>query len=498
MSAFNSMQAPSPATNYVASSGNTYVSTNTIPGIIFNVIAGDIASLQTFGCVLLLPRNQFDSGRSPTNSDDFTAGYGVGSLWTEVAGGIFTEFGCVSMGTSAGTASWVQLTTTSPTSPVISNVGSATYTVASTDSGKVLNINGGIFQAITFPAAATLGSGFYCTVYNAETTLIGKGIIGLWSNSFTLYPGQELRVINDGGTLVILDASIIGTVTDNPPPSRFRNGNIQLYVNTSTGHDNVALVDGLTSGRPFASLGFAVQTLYRNFDHCGSQPIINVAAGTYSESLTIAGRMTGASVFFIEGAGVASSVWKPASSGTPYCLIMADGAVGEISGFYMDNTGGGFSATAFQLHNKVVLDINAGMGFGSFGSSGVHIASDGNGSTTSLNNSYQLATGSTITVSAHIEMVSGCQLEHAGGITVTLNGSPGPIITDYILLSAGGVVSMGSSITWVGSPTTGCQKWAVQQLAFLATGGNAANIPGSVAGVPSLGASPTGTTGWVS
>ena len=115
--AFSIMQTPSPSTTYVAPSGNTYLSTGTQPGLIFNVVAGDVASLEALGCVLILPRNEITTSGAPSASNDFTQGYSVGSLWVYISGSTYVQYGCVAMGTSPGEASWIQLSTTTPSAP---------------------------------------------------------------------------------------------------------------------------------------------------------------------------------------------------------------------------------------------------------------------------------------------------------------------------------------------------------------------------------------------
>ena len=53
------------------------------------------------------------------------------------------------------------------------------YTVTNADKGKTIALGGGAFYNLTFPSASLLDADFQCVIFNAETSMIGKGIIGL-------------------------------------------------------------------------------------------------------------------------------------------------------------------------------------------------------------------------------------------------------------------------------------------------------------------------------
>lgn len=102
------MLAPAANRSFVASpSRNTYLSSNY--GLIVNVVAGDVPSLQNQGCIILNPRDNVSTVRTPLTTDDFTAGFGVGSQWNAVISGTPTLWILTAMSGSPGSATWTQV-----------------------------------------------------------------------------------------------------------------------------------------------------------------------------------------------------------------------------------------------------------------------------------------------------------------------------------------------------------------------------------------------------
>lgn len=352
--------------------------------------------------------------------------------------------------------------------------------VTSAHKGATLQLGGGSFFALTFPAGSTLDADFTCVIENIESGAVGKGVSGV-AGGFTLYPGESYLVYNDSGTLKLVGGSV----------KRYKKASLTLYVDNVNGSNNPTLADGLSTGtRAFASIGYAVQALFTLFDHNGSQPIITIANGTYNESVNIFGMPVGCgNVFFLNGASAGGVTWQPAGAGTPYCILLGDGAIIEYSNIL--GNGNSISGSLFmQLHQQAIADQNGGCTFGGF-PSGSTWATDGSGWTLNINAGYTLNGGATAN---HFSANSPGIVNHAGGLTVTISGSPN--LGFWFRTQSGAIINCGSSITWSGSLTAGCQKWAVQQMSALYCGGNSASIPGSVAGNPATGSAPTATTGW--
>jgi hypothetical protein len=84
---------------------------------------------------------------------------------------------------------------------LISNKTSA-YTVVADDLGKVINCTSGTFT-IALTAAATLGAGFYCWIWNSGTGIVtvetksSENIDGI-SLTFVLYPEEGIQLVSTG------------------------------------------------------------------------------------------------------------------------------------------------------------------------------------------------------------------------------------------------------------------------------------------------------------
>lgn len=371
-------------------------------------------------------------------------------------------------------------------------------TVGNQHDGLTLNLGGGAFYALTFPSGALLNPNFRCVIVNTETTPIGKGIAGTSEGPFLLYPGESYLVFNDNGTLRLLGGGV----------KRYKKAGIALFVDKNNGSDNPQIADGLATGtRAYKTIGAALTALFQNFDHNQSFPTVTIAAQVYFESITVAGALVGANVFFLMGsapcgfggAGGAFSSgvqWSPASSGTPFCLLVGDGATLEWGNIYWD--GAGVTGVAIQCHQNVVVDQLGGGGFGSFGNpGGTHIGMDGCGTTYNISASYNVAGAGGAAV--HISVPCVAQLNHAGGVTVTIaSGAANPNIGTWCRgLGSGSNIALGASITWGGTPVAGCQKWSAGPQSLISLNGNGANVPGSVAGSPAAGNTPSAGNGMV-
>lgn len=358
----------------------------------------------------------------------------------------------------------------------VKRINTTPYTVTAADNGRILSFYGAAFQRVNFPAGSTLPTDFRCYIYNEETTAVGKGIGGLDVGSFTLYPTQGYHVQNANNAM-----KLVGGIMP------YKVSSIALFCNASLGSDDRLVADGLAAGaRALATQNASRQQLYRDFNHNGSQPTVTLT-GTYTESVTFGGQPVNCGVFFWSGSAPGAYIAKPTNSGSPFCFIVGDGATLEMTNVTLD--GNSLNAVGIQLHQNVVLDLLTGISFGAFGT-GTHIASDGAGWTLNINNSYAVTGGAT----THLGMVGGGVINHTGGVTVTTTGSP--TIGTWFKATGSVLYALGSSITWTGGPAVGCQKWAMGPQAAISLSGNAANVPGSVAGAPATGSAPAAATGW--
>ena len=363
---------------------------------------------------------------------------------------------------------------------------SGTYNISASDNAKILVHNSGAFGTIIFPSGSTLPANFRCLIVNGETTPIGKGVGGTnigSGGSFTLYPSQSYTVINNVGVITVVGGKQLYVVNS-----------VAVYMDTTYGSDNPLVSDGLSTGsRAFLTANHMYAVFKSDFDHNGSgSASMNTMAGTITESIVFSGQPINCPVFFVNGPSALGTTWKPSSN---YCWIVGDGCVMEFSNIGFDNQGGSPTAVAIQMHQLGVCDQNSGCGFGSFGNpGGGHLAGDGAGWTYNFNAAY--AVNGAGGAGVHISVPCAGFVNVTGSIAITTSNTPN-IAYWFRLVGSGANVSLGSSLTFPGTGlVAGCQKWFSGTGSVLSLAGNAANIPGSVAGNPTTGSSPTGSTGW--
>jgi len=423
--------------------------------------AGMTADLDVGGFKLL----QVADGVNPTDGVNLSQVQALAGSNVHITGGTIT-------GVTASPA--VNFLTGSPI------VKTAAYTVQNADKGGFLTMGGGAFYTLSFGSPAGYDADFIISIYNEDTNRAKfVSLAGAGSVSFMLYPGT--------GCIIKNDAQLVWIQIGKPP--RWVKQNPTFYVDAGAGNDSN---DGLASGTggAFKTIRKAINTLYQDVDADGSFPLINVANGTYRESIALSGQPPGAPVIFLTGSTPLGVNWQPASSGTPYCFLPGDGTVFELTNIQFD--GNGINAVAIQMHQYCIVDILGGCGFGSFGT-GSHVATDGCGGTINFNANYAVngAGGAAV----HISVPSVAMVNITSGITVTISNSPNIGIW-FRQFGSGSNISLGSSINFSGSPLAGCQKWSTGPGATISLSGNAANVPGSVAGNPAVNVAPIGTTGW--
>jgi hypothetical protein len=227
--------------------------------------------------------------------------------------------------------------------------------------------------------------------------------------------------------------------------------------------------------------------LHSDFLHNGSQPVVTLS-GNFTENVSFSAAPPGAGVVFWNGSAPGSYIVNQVGG---VCWILGDGVVMECTNVSWE--GNGVTSTAIQMHQTAILDILSGCTFGNM-NGGDHISTDGAGWSLNFDAGYTIENGGN--ANTHWNGNGNGIITVTGGITITINGGPASVTTRWVNLSGPVLCNMGSGITFVGTPATGAQQWAVGPQAWLSTSGN--TIPGSVSGVPGGGASPTGGTGWVS
>lgn len=149
---------------------------------------------------------------------------------------------------------------------------------------------------------------------------------------------------------------------------------VNFYVSPS-GDDTH---DGLTPGTAVKTIARAASLLYTTVDCQNAMPTINLAAGTYTETVTLQGQLTGFNFVRIQGAGSGVTTWKPGAGGS--CLIFGDNAEVQLRAMTLDNTGGANDCSGISGHQIFVVDVLDDMVFGTFpGSVSAHINADAGG-----------------------------------------------------------------------------------------------------------------------
>jgi hypothetical protein len=447
----NASQQPAAYSNYTVFA---FVPAVTTTGL----VTAQVGSLAFFPVFL--------TNGSQAAANDFVAGNGP----------YFIAYGSVVAGATPGFLLINQSASSTTTSITIAT------TVSNIHNNKILQLEGGAFYTLTFPSGASLSPSFSCTIVNEETTPVGKGIAGLNTanngSNWTLYPGQSYRVFNDGGTLRIGGGTLL----------RYKVSSVQLFCDANLGSDDPTVADGLASGaRAYKTQAGMKKALYSNFDHNGSQPVCTLN-GTFAESITFGGQPVGAGVVFWNGSSSGAYIIQEVGG---VCMILGDGAVFEMANVFWE--GSNNTAVGVQMHQTSILDILSGCTFGNF-NTGSHVSTDGAGWTLNIDAGYTISNAGN--ANTHMNGLGSGVLNVSGSITITTNGGPAPSMSFWYNISGAVLFNLGSSITFTGGPATGTKQWSVAQQSWLSRGGN--TIPGSVAGTPSPGVAPGGSSGWVS
>ncbi|KQZ00910.1 hypothetical protein ASD45_08585 [Pseudolabrys sp. Root1462] len=313
--------------------------------------------------------------------------------------------------------------------------------------------------------AVTVGSitvpKWRCRVVNTSNST-GRCVVN-GSDKRRLYPGMHVDLFCDGTTVYM------GEVP------KWLNLSPDLYVDPANGSDDPAVADGLDTGaRAFATRQAAMAALYQEIEAGGSFPTIHLADGNYPGTLQLNANPSGATVIFWEGASALGAVFQGVT-------IIGDGAVHEVTNIKF---------ASIQMHQFSVLDVLTGCGIGALTGSNSGISMDGAGATININNSFTVFGPMNYLFHAP----SPGAINIAGNITITYSGTP--TITALLRAIAGGVVTIGGTITHSGSIASGAQNWIVGPGGLISFGGTSASWPGTVAGSPALNAAPTGSTGW--
>lgn len=235
---------------------------------------------------------------------------------------------------------------------------------------------------------------------------IGQGVYTASSGTFL----RTAVIANSLGTTAKINFGNPPQITVFDVPGRTAYPGVNFYVSPS-GDDTH---DGLTPGTAVQTISRAVQLLYNTVDCQNAMPTINLAAGTYTETVTIQGQLTGFNFVRIQGAGSGVTTWKPGAGGA--CLIYGDNAEVQIRALKLDNTGGANNCSGLSGHQIFVVDVLDDVVFGTFpGTSSAHINADVGG-VINLPADYTIAGRA----AWHINFGIGTVVQQAAGVTHTI------------------------------------------------------------------------------
>jgi hypothetical protein len=269
---------------------------------------------------------------------------------------------------------------------------------------------------------------------------------------------DDYTLLWDGSHLFLIDAA-----------RRVRlNTNLNLYVAT-TGSDSNS---GLTSGAPFLTIQRAINVVASNYDLNGFNVTINVADGTYTGAVTVSGPWVGWGTVTLNG-----DTTTPANciiSTTSANCITATGAGSTINvqGFKLTTATGGHGLSAVL---GGTINVTGNMNYGSIAGSLYNQINCGEG-IINVNNSYTISGSDT--GGAHIQITPGGIVNLAGGITVTLTGTPA--FANYAAVSGPSILEI-ANVTFSGS-ATGTRYIATKNGVIDTGGGGASYLPGNAAG----------------
>lgn len=330
--------------------------------------------------------------------------------------------------------------------------------------------------ALALPSPAAVGpnpNGFF-TGGNPATNTAATVVDADWANAAQ----EEICAVIEGAGIALSKTARNQLLTAIQKLNRIKlTANLNLYVAT-TGSDSANT--GLSSGSPFLTIQHAVNVALNNYDAGGYTITINIAAGTYTEAVTVAGQLPGSvanpSSLVVKGAS-SSTVTLTFASAPPFTATY--GGAAQISGMTVTCTGANLAAV--QAERAGVITIG----------SDVVVNSTGGGSATALNAHIHAE----IDISANMTIgnFNGTSpLAASLGGVVALNGI-GITITGTVTSSSGfAAVSQLGAIyalgdTFTGGTVTGPRYSADTNAVINTGGGGASYFPGSAVGTTSTG-----------
>lgn len=307
------------------------------------------------------------------------------------------------------------------------------YTVANVDKGSTLALSGSSGFTATFDTPSLYDADFLMMVVNEDAS-IGKLVSLSGGEIFYLFPGDSCFVFNQNNVW-----------QSNHPRRPVLKVTTTFYVSPSGSDSN----SGLTAAEPFLAPQKAA-SLIQTLDAGQTNISVQLANGTYTSGITIAGPQVGAVEFFVTGnlADPSQVIFNLPTNTAGFQGM--DGGIFTIQGITINGSDGSIGVFASRGGGVDYGNVI----FGPFGAGTMHIASDNHGRAIKIGDV-------TLTGAASYHLVAGDQgTVTSSGVThipSALNFSGG-----FAYGSIGGIVNVGNS-TYTGAGvagTTGQQAFA--------------------------------------
>jgi hypothetical protein len=202
----------------------------------------------------------------------------------------------------------------------------ANYTLAATEKGKTVALGGSTHFTLTVSAASGYDTNFAALIINEDSGR-GKTLAINGYTSFILWPGQQIMLLNQNNVWQFQMPPVWSC-----PVGTTWNVNHASGVNSG---------DGLGTGASaWATIQYAVDQLLAHIYSPKSNIIIQLAAETFTESVTVSSTVGATSGIQINGNSTstpANSTWQ--TSGT--ALLAFDNAFVLLNGIRLVGTGSG-------------------------------------------------------------------------------------------------------------------------------------------------------------
>ena len=331
--------------------------------------------------------------------------------------------------------------------------------------------------ALTVPTVGTSGSvvGLLNT-HNTWSNTQSFGAITATTVTASTINATTINGAVSASTLVVSGTSVFtGSVSLPLSAARSRvTSGLNLYVDAVNGNNSNT---GQSATSAFSTITACLNYFYANYDLANSGLQVNVAPGTYGETVTIEALDRGApaDIGIVGTAGSATTIISVSSGG---CIQVKDYGTVSLTGFTLQ--GSGVATAAISCGQFGICDVNSDMVFGSFPFSGAaHFTISQNASVNAIQN-YTISGA----VSYHMVISTGGLFAANNPLVVTIPTSL--TFNTYGYFYQGAKVNLaGYSVTGAGATSCVGTRFFIGNTAFVGSGGIDLNgiLPGNASGV---------------